>query len=101
MSCHVTSCRAVPYVTNSRNGVLQMFGPDAPPIEWDTGGEYKRERVELYYLTHAGHPLSEQQLIHAYKVRGGGRDTAFLHTNKRHPRLLSDFCVSCCSAAHA
>jgi hypothetical protein len=36
---------------------LQMFSPDAPPLEWDFDNEYTRQRVELYYLSHAGTPL--------------------------------------------
>jgi len=26
-----------------------MFGPDAPPLLWDTAGAYKRESLEAYY----------------------------------------------------
>lgn len=39
--------------------MVQMFGPGAPPLPWDTAGEYSRQRVELYYLTHGGKALSE------------------------------------------
>lgn len=36
-----------------------MFGPSAPPLEWDAQGEYSRERVQLYYLSNAGPPLQQ------------------------------------------
>jgi hypothetical protein len=36
-----------------------MFGPEAPPLPWDTDQEYSRERVELYYLSNAGQPLQQ------------------------------------------
>lgn len=45
--------------------VLQMFGPEAPPMVWDTNCNYSRERVELYYLGNAGPALSHQQLVSA------------------------------------
>ncbi|GIM08199.1 hypothetical protein Vretimale_12284 [Volvox reticuliferus] len=35
-----------------------MFGPDAPPLQWDEAGDYTRDRIELYYLAHAGRPLN-------------------------------------------
>jgi hypothetical protein len=37
----------------------QMFGPSAPPLPWDSAGEYSRQRVEMYYLTHGGKPLTQ------------------------------------------
>jgi hypothetical protein len=39
--------------------LLQMFGPDMPPLEWDPEQEYSRERVQLYYLSNAGQPLQQ------------------------------------------
>ena len=27
----------------------EMFGPEAPPLLWDTRGAYTRDKVELYY----------------------------------------------------
>ena len=48
---------------------LQMFGPDAPPLEWDEKGEYSRSKVELYYLAHAGKELSKEQLVSAMEGR--------------------------------
>ncbi|KAF8072387.1 ttc4 [Scenedesmus sp. PABB004] len=36
-----------------------MFGPDAPPLEWDAAGEYSRRRVRLHYLSNAGAPLGQ------------------------------------------
>jgi hypothetical protein len=42
--------------------LLQMFGPDMPPLEWDTGHEYSRQRVQLYYLSNAGQPLQQVRI---------------------------------------
>jgi hypothetical protein len=39
--------------------LLQMFGPEAPPLPWDTDNEYSRDRVELYYLSNAGQQLQQ------------------------------------------
>lgn len=39
-----------------------MFGPDAPPLEWDAAGNYSRDRVRLYYLSNAAKPLDEDAL---------------------------------------
>jgi hypothetical protein len=39
--------------------LLQMFGPEAPPLPWDADGEYSRDRVELYYLSNAGQQLQQ------------------------------------------
>lgn len=39
-----------------------MFGPEAPPLEWDSRGEYSRQNIEVYYLSHAATPLSLDQL---------------------------------------
>lgn len=39
-----------------------MFGPGAPPLEWDSAGAYRREALEIYYLSHAASPLTEEQL---------------------------------------
>ena len=35
-----------------------MFGPEAPPLPWDSKGVYTRDRVEVYYLAHAAKPLT-------------------------------------------
>lgn len=42
-----------------------MFGPGVPPLEWDSAGEYSRQRVRLVYLSHAGSPLQQEQLVQA------------------------------------
>ena len=34
-----------------------MFGPEAPPLDWDVRKEYSRDRVELYFLCHAGESM--------------------------------------------
>lgn len=39
-----------------------MFAPDAPPLEWDDEHHYTRNRLELYYLSHAAKPLPLDQL---------------------------------------
>jgi hypothetical protein len=39
--------------------LLQMFGPNMPPLEWDTDQEYSRSRVQLYYMSNAGQPLKQ------------------------------------------
>jgi len=41
----------------------QMFGEDAPPLEWDERGEYKRHTVELYYLADCAKPMQEDHII--------------------------------------
>ncbi len=46
-----------------------MFGPEAPPLDWDSQREYSRDRIEVYYLSHAATPLSLDQLT---EVRGAG-----------------------------
>ncbi|GLC40844.1 hypothetical protein PLESTB_000016500 [Pleodorina starrii] len=46
-----------------------MFGPDAPPLQWDEAGDYRRDRIELYYLAHAGKPLNRDQLVQAMQGR--------------------------------
>jgi hypothetical protein len=38
---------------------MQMFDPEAPPLEWDQEGEYTRSSVELYYLSHAGQQMPQ------------------------------------------
>ena len=39
-----------------------MFSPDAPPLDWDDEHEYTRDKLELYYLSHAAKPLPLEQL---------------------------------------
>ena len=39
-----------------------MFGPEAPPLQWDSEGAYTRGRVQLFYLAHAAQPLSLEAL---------------------------------------
>uniref|UniRef100_A0A383V5T9 Cns1/TTC4 wheel domain-containing protein n=1 Tax=Tetradesmus obliquus TaxID=3088 RepID=A0A383V5T9_TETOB len=51
-----------------------MFGPDAPSIDWDTAGEYSRQRVQLYYLSNAGQPLEQDQLVGALHGKWPERD---------------------------
>lgn len=46
-----------------------MFGPEAPPLDWDARGEYSRDAVELYYLSHGATPLSREALAEA--LHGG------------------------------
>ncbi|KAJ9516584.1 hypothetical protein QJQ45_015246 [Haematococcus lacustris] len=46
----------------------QMFGGDAPPLEFDQQREYNRASIELRYLSHAGKVLSRAQLVQALKT---------------------------------
>ncbi|PNH04314.1 Tetratricopeptide repeat protein 4 [Tetrabaena socialis] len=46
-----------------------MFGPETPPLQWDEAGAYGRDRVEVYYLAHAGVPLNKAQLVQAMQGR--------------------------------
>jgi hypothetical protein len=39
-----------------------MFGPEAPPLEWDAARAYGRSNIEVYYLSHAATPLNKEQL---------------------------------------
>ena len=40
----------------------EMYGPHAPPLEWDTEKKYGRESIELYYFSYAATPLSLSKL---------------------------------------
>ena len=40
-----------------------MFSADAPPLDWDEDQAYTRDRLELYYLSHAAEPLPLDQLV--------------------------------------
>ena len=40
-----------------------MFSADAPPLDWDEDHAYTRDRLELYYLSHAAKPLPLDQLV--------------------------------------
>ncbi|GAB4818948.1 hypothetical protein N2152v2_005994 [Parachlorella kessleri] len=40
-----------------------MFGPEAPPLDWDKQRLYSRENVELYYLSHSASPLSRENIV--------------------------------------
>jgi hypothetical protein len=42
-----------------------MFGAGAPPLPWDTAGEYSRAAVQLYYLSNAGQALAQEALVAA------------------------------------
>ena len=39
-----------------------MFAPDAPTLPWDEERHYTRNRLELYYLSHAAKPMHLDQL---------------------------------------
>ena len=47
----------------------QMFGEEAPPLEWDEKKEYTRDRVELYYLANCGKAMMEDHIIEAFMGR--------------------------------
>ncbi|CAD7703396.1 unnamed protein product [Ostreobium quekettii] len=42
-----------------------MFGEGVEPLPWDAKREYVRSNIELYYLAHAGAPLTQSQLASA------------------------------------
>lgn len=42
-----------------------MFGPEAPPLEWDLDHRYRRDSVELYFLSYAAKPLERAGLVEA------------------------------------
>lgn len=44
-----------------------MFGSSAPPIDWDTAREYTREKIAVFYLSHAGTVLREEQIVDVLK----------------------------------
>ncbi|GBG63184.1 hypothetical protein CBR_g36953 [Chara braunii] len=44
----------------------QMFGEEAPPLEWDVRGEYTRRRIELYFQTNAYRTLSRPELVASF-----------------------------------
>jgi hypothetical protein len=58
----VPSCKSCESVCR-----VQMFGETAPPIEWDKAGEYSRESISVFYLSHAGTPLKEEQIVDMLK----------------------------------
>ena len=39
-----------------------MFGPDAPPLEWDSERQYTRSSLEIYYFSHAAKALPLDKL---------------------------------------
>lgn len=39
-----------------------MFGPTAPPLQWDDSGDYTRQRIQLYYLSYAAQAITEDEL---------------------------------------
>jgi hypothetical protein len=42
-----------------------MFGPEAPPLAWDAAGRYRREAVQVFYLSHGATPLTRDALVEA------------------------------------
>jgi hypothetical protein len=67
---------------------VQMFGPEAPPLEWDFDSEYTRDRVELYHLSHAGAPLE--------RVGGAGAACRMCWPMMHSRGSLRCFRSSCC-----
>ena len=39
-----------------------MFGPEAPPLPWDTDGAYTRDKLDVYYHTHLVPAFTPRQL---------------------------------------
>jgi hypothetical protein len=48
-------------------------GPEAPPLVWDTEQQYTRERLDVYYMSHSGKPISEEQLTEVGQFNSGLR----------------------------
>lgn len=46
-----------------------IFGPEAPPLRWDAEGRYRRDTVQVYYLSHSAKPLDKDALVEA--LHGG------------------------------
>ena len=47
-----------------------MYGPEAPPLDWDAAGEYSRPNIQLYYLSYAAKPLHRDQLVEVRRGSG-------------------------------
>lgn len=47
---------------NAQDHLDAMFAPSAEPLAWDASNSYTREKLELYYMSHAATPLSLDQL---------------------------------------
>lgn len=82
-----TAATAFQYTFNDMRTV-QMFGDSAPPIDWDTAGEYTRKNISVFYLSHAGTVLREDQIVDVLK---GGFPNGYVETGCQ-ARLLP-----CCS----
>jgi hypothetical protein len=48
-----------------RDHLEVMFGAEAPPLEWDAEGRYRRDGVEVYYLSNGATPLAPEALAEA------------------------------------
>lgn len=73
-----------------------MFAPDAPPLHWDEERHYTRNRVELYYLSHAARPLHLDQLTEVPSVHHAWSQENISPVNRR-PYICSFGCKSCSS----
>ena len=58
----------MPTPNTCRDHLDVMFGPEAPPLDWDSQRLYSRQNIELYYLSHAATPLSKDNIV---EVRQG------------------------------
>jgi hypothetical protein len=66
-----------------------MFGDAAPPIEWDSAREYTRDAISVFYLSHAGTVLREDQIV---EVLRGEYPTGYVETG------CNVRCALCCHA---
>ena len=64
-------------------GRLYAVAMQAPPLEWDTKGEYTRASIELYYLSNAAKPLDADQLT---EVRCNDSIGAICRQTRSHGR---------------
>lgn len=73
-----------------------MFSPDAPPLQWDIEeGRYKRDMLEVYYLSNSARPIARNELIEALfggwpsvvdegPNRYGQKQASWVRVNERH-----------------
>ena len=61
-----------------------MFGPDAPPLHWDTAGQYTRDKLDVYYHANLVPAYSSGQL-RRWLAEGTHASGAFDDADDRQP----------------
>lgn len=46
-----------------------MYGPEAPPLEWDSDRRYHRRAIEVYYMSYGAKPMDREGVVEA--LHGG------------------------------